>query len=360
MEEETTQFELVSKLEHYLAVLAALYEREGNREVQALLVNAKHRIDAGWEFDNWNGGTHGHALFLELPKDLYLSVVQEKDRLERELRDRLSLLHNVANEYFARVFLEMLPTADDDWRRRSGLLLAGTRKLATSSLSRIWGDCGYRIFLSHKSEVKRETAAVKQQLARFGCGAFVAHEDVEPTREWVVEIENALASMDCFVALLTEGYHESNWTDQEVGYAVARGVPVISIRLGRDPYGFIGRFQALSATWETAVASVMRLLIEDSRVFEAYSEALSRCASYERANELAIVLPHLRELSSVQLDRLVTIYNSNEELRGAFGFNGKYPSKYGGGLVTALNRLSKGTQYALVDGCLVRSALAES
>jgi hypothetical protein len=33
------------------------------------------------------------------------------------------------------------------------------------------------------------------------------------------EIETALESMDAFVALLTENFHESLWTDQEVGYS---------------------------------------------------------------------------------------------------------------------------------------------
>jgi hypothetical protein len=50
--------------------------------------------------------------------------------------------------------------------------------------------------------------------------------------------------MDGFVALLTTEFHDSDWTDQEVGYALARRVPIISVRMGRDPYGFLGKFQA--------------------------------------------------------------------------------------------------------------------
>jgi len=66
--------------------------------------------------------------------------------------------------------------------------------------------------------VKKETAQLKKSLELIGVSAFVAHTDIKPTTHWQEEIENALASMDAFVALLTEKFHESPWTDQEVGY----------------------------------------------------------------------------------------------------------------------------------------------
>lgn len=48
------------------------------------------------------------------------------------------------------------------------------------------------------------------------------------------------------VALLHDKFHESKWTDQEIGFAMGRGVPIFSVRYGQDPYGFIRRFQAFS------------------------------------------------------------------------------------------------------------------
>ena len=38
--------------------------------------------------------------------------------------------------------------------------------------------------------------------------------------------------MDAFVALMTEGFHASDSHDEEVGFALARGVPVIAVQLG--------------------------------------------------------------------------------------------------------------------------------
>ena len=51
--------------------------------------------------------------------------------------------------------------------------------------------------------------------------------------------------MDALIAILTPGFNESKWTDQEIGVAIGRKVPIVPIRIGLDPYGFIGKYQAL-------------------------------------------------------------------------------------------------------------------
>ena len=113
--------------------------------------------------------------------------------------------------------------------------------------------------------MKCDTATLKDALRYYGISAFVAHEDIHPTKEWQDEIENALSTMDGFVALMTSGFHNSDWTDQEVGYALARAVPIIAMRLERDPYGFLGKFQALTSDWESAPEDIVKLLIKNDR-----------------------------------------------------------------------------------------------
>jgi hypothetical protein len=51
--------------------------------------------------------------------------------------------------------------------------------------------------------------------------------------------------MNALAALLTSDFHASNWTDQEIGIALGKGAPVISVRVSADPYGFIGKHQAI-------------------------------------------------------------------------------------------------------------------
>ena len=113
------------------------------------------------------------------------------------------------------------------------------------ALGRLWGTGSIRVFVSHNAESKELATSLKDCLSHYGVACFVAHEDIEPTREWQGEIERALFSMHILVPLLTEKFHESNWTDQEIGVAVGQEVPIISIRRGKDPYGFIGKYQAM-------------------------------------------------------------------------------------------------------------------
>ncbi len=117
--------------------------------------------------------------------------------------------------------------------------------------SRFWLAGHFRLFLSHISSFKQRTAQLQNTLTRYGISAFVAHEDIEPTKEWLIEIEKALFSMDALVAILTPGFNDSKWTDQEVGVAVGRDVLIIPIRKGLDPYGFIGKYQGMQAQGKT-------------------------------------------------------------------------------------------------------------
>ena len=57
--------------------------------------------------------------------------------------------------------------------------------------------------------------------------------------------------MDALAAILTPEFSASTWTDHEVGIAVGRGVLVIPIRKGQDPYGFIGKYQGYQAASKT-------------------------------------------------------------------------------------------------------------
>lgn len=116
-----------------------------------------------------------------------------------------------------------------------------------------WKDeAGFRLFISHISKDKDKATRLKACLAPYAISGFVAHEDIHPTLEWQNEIERALYSMDALVAVHTKGFSASYWTQQEVGFALGRGVKVISFRMGEDPTGFISKRQALSRQGRTA------------------------------------------------------------------------------------------------------------
>ncbi len=143
----------------------------------------------------------------------------------------------------------------------------GINNLANND-SLFWKEGYFRLFLSHISSFKKTTSLLQKNLLPFGISGFVAHEYIVPTKEWQTEIEKALYTMDSFVAILMDGFKESNWCDQEVGAALGRNVLIIPLRRGLDPYGFLGKYQGLQTIGKNigeVAQSIFNILINNEK-----------------------------------------------------------------------------------------------
>lgn len=120
-----------------------------------------------------------------------------------------------------------------------------------------WQSRRFRLFLSHLASDKVRTTDLQQALDHYYISSFVAHVNIEPTKEWQGEIELALNSCYALAALLMPGFHESKWTDQEIGVVMGRGKLILPIRLGIDPYGLFGKYQGIQGESKT-VAELAR------------------------------------------------------------------------------------------------------
>lgn len=140
-----------------------------------------------------------------------------------------------------------------------------------------WRDTAeFKLFISHVSKDKHIATRLREALEKYSIAGFVAHEDIHPTLEWQGQLERALWHMDAMVAVHTEGFSASYWTQQEIGFALGRGVYVISFKWGEDPTGFISKLQALprrKRTAEEIAAEIDRLLSSDERTKAKLNEA---------------------------------------------------------------------------------------
>ena len=57
-----------------------------------------------------------------------------------------------------------------------------------------WKKGMLKVFLSHLAVDRTFAGALQQCLFEYGISCFVAHNDIEPTMEWLAEIETALAT----------------------------------------------------------------------------------------------------------------------------------------------------------------------
>lgn len=102
------------------------------------------------------------------------------------------------------------------------------------------------IFISYSHLDKNLAGVVKDRLESTTLlEAFLAHEDIKPSNEWLDEILKQLEICHVFIPLLTENFNKSVWTDQEAGIAIAGKKLIIPFKFSVDPRGFMSRYQAI-------------------------------------------------------------------------------------------------------------------
>lgn len=185
----------------------------------------------------------------------------------------------------------------------------------------IWGAGIARVFLSHLARQKAFVGEVSRELSAIQLRTFVAHDTIDVSQEWQLEIERALQSADVLVGLAHPGFHSSVWTQQEVGWALGRNLPVLIIGLGEKPEGFPNRYQSPMLNEHSAwkVASTVAVWMTRyerwrDRVVEELVNDLKRANSYVAGRDAANRLAELGKLTPAVLDGIELAYLSNDQL----------------------------------------------
>ena len=193
------------------------------------------------------------------------------------------------------------------------------------SSSSLWEKNKFRLFLSHDSADKDLAHRIKDKLEKFAIFPFVAHDDIVPSREWLVEIESALRSMDCLLALITTNFHSKDWTDQEVGAAIGRDVLILPLTQGIQPYGFMGKYQGLpisSKTDEQIAIEIVSCLLQNNTTRTTLSDAIitqfEKSMNYEEAQRNFLLLDKLPFWDEISIERVITASEKNSQISGAY------------------------------------------
>lgn len=237
---------------------------------------------------------------------------------------------------------------DDELQGLHDYLLSARPPIDESKLP--WREGEFRLFLSHITTERVFVSKLAHQLRRLGVHGFVAHEHIEPGREWADVIRSCLFTCDSLVAVLHPGFHESSWTDQEVGFVMGQHKFAVAVRLGTDPYGFLGAVQGISAPIDLAgpdpdpdvaatslARDIVRVLVAEPRTQFAIRDAmvnrLVRSENWNMSNLLVDLLRQCPPITKDQYRRLRAAQLENVEVGEAFnvepflnGFVGDYGS----------------------------------
>lgn len=179
------------------------------------------------------------------------------------------------------------------------------------------------VFLSYSHKDRRLAHKVKKGLVTLGFDVFLAHDDIRISAAWRREILKRLRSCEIFVPILTEAFTESKWTDQEVGYALARGARIAPLKVDVDPYGFIGEFQAgkvKSGSVNEVCWAVLDGLKNNSRLGERIREAgievFLQSGTFDEADKNLRKLMKFRPFSQAQLREIIQGGARNQNIYG--------------------------------------------
>lgn len=169
-----------------------------------------------------------------------------------------------------------------------------------------WRNGYFRMFISHITSRKKQASILKKVLEEYGITSFVAHEDINPTKEWQKEIQRALNSMDCMSAMLYDGFHQSNWCDQEVGIALGRNVTVLPLLPDGDPYGFLGEYQGIKIKGmlpDALAKKIFKILCDNANTRSKYLSCLTNLLlSSSSKNDALKWLSLIEDISNLDME----------------------------------------------------------
>lgn len=319
------KYYLPSKIHLYFRRLLAEYREAKEIKLLELISHAKVHVNEAVVYSDWNGESYGHDIKLFLPESIISKIpVKSQSKITNRLLEDLSECHGkIEGEFLHQIIFELADEDDPEFQR--AVFLVNKPVIDPSNLS-IWNAGCIRLFISHRDNFKREAKQLAEELAEYGISSFVAHDNIEPMKKWQNEILDALDSMEIMLAFVTDDFHGSEWTNQEVGYALARNTPIISFKLqSASPKGFIADTQAVmgSLTDIKSSTAVLYELLADglgnrdrmqAALVQAFCDSPDWRQTTIRFNRLMKFVMHLTD---EELNKIIQAYALNDQLNTA-------------------------------------------
>lgn len=272
--------------------------------------------------EDWGQSVDYYTLMLEVPIPVYVAIDGIRTSLEKRIRLRIAeLVRTEPNNRVTEVVIS--PILAEQPKPEEPIAANGEVEEEPPSF---WQSGYFRLFISHTSANKESAHRLKQALGEYHVAAFVAHDDIEPTKEWEAEIERALRTMDALAGIITADFLASRWCDQEVGFAFGRGKLVVPLCKDATPHGFLGKYQGCKTQGLLASAVAEQLFnlllghsLTSQRMTDAIVDRMVNSASFDMSRRTIALLAKIPRLNDSQVTRLVQSTESNRQVREAIG-----------------------------------------
>ncbi len=225
----------------------------------------------------------------------------------------------IPNEYVEGISIELRDDNDGDCKQAVNPF---TQPIINPESLDIWKPGHIRLFISHRDEHKKKASELAAALEGYGVSSFVAHDTIEPMEKWQSVIQKAMLSAEIMLAFITDDFFDSCWTNQEIGFALGRGIPVVSLRMQKTaPRGFINEVQAMPADLEApedAVEGLYKILAEklgqEERLRRATLQAFLSSNDWGETEKRFKRLKTLDTLTDADIQKIIDAFPKNEAL----------------------------------------------
>lgn len=350
---------LSSRLNVMLRRLLLDYKSRNLKLEQDLIRSCRFLVYENTAFDNYDGGMDGHDIAFFLPEEVLAEIPLDK---ENEYRTTLSndiggMIPRSEKEYISEIRLLLADEGDVDFQRAKPF---ENKPVVNPDTLSFWAPGQIRLFISHRDAHKAGAHRLAEALKPYGISSFVAHDTIGPMKKWQREILSGLETMEVLLTYLTADFSESLWCQQEIGFALGKGIPIVSLKLEKaDPPGFISDTQALKGDIEYPESSAAELYTLIARSLDAHDRLQDGLISgfvasedfdqargrFERMNKLVTTL------TDNQIEMIVQGYGANESLYKAIYLDNHYHR-----LVKFMNKAAGG-EWA-IDGRTLKKKVA--
>lgn len=286
---------------NYIKIVQGMLEKENKHDISIKLEDS---YCENILVDNWNGGIGSTNIFVN-PK--YFLELEKLDKNDKML---LIKIFNALPHEFDQI-------SDIKFSINTNLI----NNIKNNELITSWEQGHFKLFISHLAKYKIQATNLKDGLKLYGISGFVAHVDIEPSKQWQDEIEKALHTMDALTAILMEGFKESNWCDQEIGFAVGKDVLIIPIKKELNPYGFIGKYQAIqgnNTTVQEVAKKVFNTIVKNpktrNKMITCLTNLISNSTHIETALKQLEILSEISDLPQELLEQMAKQIENNNVL----------------------------------------------
>jgi len=104
------------------------------------------------------------------------------------------------------------------------------------------------LFISYSNKDKEIAGELSKLIKSKGYEVFLAHEIIEVNEYWRNEIRKHLDSCRGLIAIVTDNFQNSQWTNQECGYIMGTKKPIVSLFYPRkeEKSGFLEERQGIT------------------------------------------------------------------------------------------------------------------